>query len=168
MYKRQLLALLGHELRAPAGVVGGYLALLEQGRDSLTPDQQKALAGARKAQQALAIVIRTFAAANRHRHRAEGYDLCDTTHCQVMRPVLSSARDAAQATAGQILLDKGAPAFVFYSAHNGGTPALASEVWPGAHDGRHHGEEPPGRGCQSLVLQPGRQRHGMVLSPSVL
>ncbi len=48
-----LLALLGHELRAPTGVVGGYLALLEQGRASLTPDQQKALAGARKAQQAL-------------------------------------------------------------------------------------------------------------------
>jgi hypothetical protein len=48
-----LLALLGHELRAPAGVVGGYLALLEQGRASLTPDQQKALAGARKAQQSL-------------------------------------------------------------------------------------------------------------------
>ena len=48
-----LLALLGHELRAPAGVVGGYLALLEQGRASLTPDQQRALAGARKAQQAL-------------------------------------------------------------------------------------------------------------------
>jgi SpoIID/LytB domain protein len=86
------------------------------------------------AQQALAIVIRTFAAANRHRHRAEGYDLCDTTHCQVMRPVLPAAREAAQATAGQILLDKGAPAFVFYSAHNGGTPALASEVWPGATD----------------------------------
>ena len=48
-----LLALLGHELRAPAGVVGGYLALLEQGRASLTPDQQRALAGARKAQQAM-------------------------------------------------------------------------------------------------------------------
>lgn len=48
-----LLALMGHELRAPAGVVGGYLALLEQGRASLTPDQQKALAGARKAQQSL-------------------------------------------------------------------------------------------------------------------
>jgi stage II sporulation protein D len=86
------------------------------------------------AQQALAIVIRTFAAANRHRHRAEGYDLCDTTHYQVMRPVLPAAREAAQATAGQILLDRGAPAFVFYSAHNGGTPALASEVWPGATD----------------------------------
>jgi light-regulated signal transduction histidine kinase (bacteriophytochrome) len=48
-----LLALLGHELRAPVGVVGGYLALLEQSQGSLTPDQQNALAGARKAQQSL-------------------------------------------------------------------------------------------------------------------
>ncbi len=48
-----LLALIGHELRAPAGVVGGYLALLEHGHDTLTPEQQKALAGARRAQQSL-------------------------------------------------------------------------------------------------------------------
>jgi stage II sporulation protein D len=88
----------------------------------------------RAAQEALAIVIRTFAMANLHRHRAEGYDLCDTTHCQVVRPVLPAAREAAQATAGQVLLDLGRPAFVFYSAHNGGAPALASEVWPGATD----------------------------------
>lgn len=86
------------------------------------------------AQQALAIVVRTFAMANLRRHRSEGYDLCDTTHCQVLRPVLPAARDAAQATAGTVLLDKGKPAFVFYSAHDGGTPALASEVWPGATD----------------------------------
>ncbi|MEZ5416753.1 MAG: SpoIID/LytB domain-containing protein [Vicinamibacterales bacterium] len=86
------------------------------------------------AQEALAIVIRTFALANRQRHRAEGYDLCDTTHCQVMRPALPAARAAAAATAGRVLLDRGRPAFVFYSAHNGGTPALASEVWPGAVD----------------------------------
>lgn len=86
------------------------------------------------AQQALAIVIRTFALANLHRHRAEGYDLCDTTHCQVLRPATPAAREAARATAGTVLLDRGRPAFVFYSAHNGGTPALASEVWPGATD----------------------------------
>lgn len=86
------------------------------------------------AQEALAIVIRTFAVANRQRHRAEGYDLCDTTHCQVMRPVLPAARQAADATAGRVLLDRGRPAFVFYSAHNGGRPALASEIWPGAVD----------------------------------
>lgn len=48
-----LLSLLGHELRAPVGVVGGYLALLEQGRDQLTPDQEKAVAGARRAQQSM-------------------------------------------------------------------------------------------------------------------
>ena len=88
------------------------------------------------AHEALAIVIRTFALANRHRHRAEGYDLCDSTHCQVMRPALQVARDAALATAGRVLLDKGQPAFVYYSAHCGGIPALASEVWPGAVDYR--------------------------------
>ena len=38
------------------------------------------------AQQALAITARTFASANRNRHRREGFDLCDTTHCQVVRP----------------------------------------------------------------------------------
>lgn len=52
-----LLALLGHELRAPVGVVGGYLALLEQSRASLTPDQQRALAGARQAQQGLVTAL---------------------------------------------------------------------------------------------------------------
>ncbi len=86
------------------------------------------------AHEALAIVIRTFALANRHRHRAEGYDLCDSTHCQVMRPALKVARDAALATAGRVLLDQGQPALVYYSAHCGGIPALASEVWPGAVD----------------------------------
>ena len=86
------------------------------------------------AHEALAIVIRTFALANRHRHRAEGYDLCDSTHCQVMRSALPLARAAALATAGRVLLDQGQPAFVYYSAHCGGIPALASEVWPGAVD----------------------------------
>ncbi len=86
------------------------------------------------AHEALAIVIRTFALANKHRHRAEGYDLCDSTHCQVMRPALKVAREAALATAGRVLLDQGQPAFVYYSAHCGGIPALASEVWPSAVD----------------------------------
>ena len=95
------------------------------------------------AHEALAIVIRTFALANRRRHRAEGYDLCDSTHCQVMRPAhCRSARQAAQATAGRVLLDEGQPAFVYYSAHCGGIPALASEVWPGAVDYR------PGSGAR--------------------
>jgi len=84
------------------------------------------------AQQALAITARTFAVANRNRHRAEGFDLCDTTHCQVVRPATPTTRRAAQATSGRMLLHQGQPAFVFYSAWCGGHTELASQVWPGA------------------------------------
>ncbi|MGE0042625.1 MAG: SpoIID/LytB domain-containing protein [Vicinamibacterales bacterium] len=86
------------------------------------------------AQQALAVVIRTFALANQHRHRGEGFDLCDTTHCQVVRPSTPASRRAALATAGQVLLANGQPAFVFYSAWCGGHTEIASAVWPGADD----------------------------------
>src|SRR5262249_43560679 len=37
------------------------------------------------AQQALAVAIRTYTMANLGKHQREGFDLCDTTHCQVMR-----------------------------------------------------------------------------------
>ena len=40
-----------------------------------------------------AIVSRTYALANLRRHAADGFDLCDTTHCQVYRaPVAPGAR----------------------------------------------------------------------------
>jgi stage II sporulation protein D len=86
------------------------------------------------AQQALAITARTFALANRNRHRAEGFDLCDTTHCQVVRTATAITRRAAESTRGRVLLHQGQPAFVFYSAWCGGKSELASQVWPGAID----------------------------------
>lgn len=86
------------------------------------------------AQQALAITARTFAIANRNRHRREGFDLCDTTHCQVVRPATAITRRAAESTSGRVLLHQGQPAFVFYSAWCGGKSELASQVWPGAID----------------------------------
>ncbi len=86
------------------------------------------------AQQALAITARTFAIANRNRHRREGFDLCDTTHCQVVRAATATTRRVAQATSGRLLLHQGQPAFVFYSASCGGRTESASEVWPGAID----------------------------------
>lgn len=90
------------------------------------------------AQQALAITARTFAQANRNRHRREGFDLCDTTHCQVVRPATATTRRAAAATSGQVLLQQGGqPAPVFYSASCGGKPERASHVWPGAVDLAH-------------------------------
>jgi SpoIID/LytB domain protein len=89
------------------------------------------------AQQALAITARTFALANRGRHGREGFDLCDTTHCQVVRPATAGSRRAAAATSGRVLLASGQPASVFYSAWCGGRLERASQVWPGAIDHRH-------------------------------
>ena len=87
---------------------------------------------AEAAQQALAIAVRTYAMANAGRHRALGYDLCDTTHCQVLRAATAASRQAALATAGQILTLDGKPVELFYSASCGGHSAAATEVWPAA------------------------------------
>ena len=84
------------------------------------------------ARQALAIAIRTYAAVNARRHAREGYGLCDTTHCQVLRASTAPARAAALATAGRILTYNGSPAEVFYSASCGGRSERAFHVWPGA------------------------------------
>jgi SpoIID/LytB domain protein len=84
--------------------------------------------------EALAITVRTFALANLGRHRADGFDLCDQTHCQVLRAATATTERAALATAGQVLLYRGAPASVFYSASCGGHTERPSEVWPGAED----------------------------------
>ena len=84
--------------------------------------------------EALAIAIRTFALANRGRHRADGFDLCDQTHCQVLRAAVAATERAARATAGRLLLRDGAPASVYYSASCGGRTQVPSDVWPGAED----------------------------------
>ena len=83
--------------------------------------------------QALAIAIRTFALANAGRHARDGFDVCDSTHCQVPRAATAATRAAARATAGQILTWNGVPAEVFYSASCGGHSESPDQVWPGAN-----------------------------------
>jgi SpoIID/LytB domain protein len=82
----------------------------------------------------LAIAIRTYALENRGRHRADGFDLCDQTHCQVMRASTPATERAALATANQVLLYKGLLATVYYSASCGGRTEKPSNVWPGSED----------------------------------
>jgi stage II sporulation protein D len=84
--------------------------------------------------QALAITVRTFALANLGRHRAEGFDLCDLTHCQVLRKPSAATTAAAEATSGRVLLHRGAPASIFFTASCGGHTERPSAVWPGADD----------------------------------
>jgi SpoIID/LytB domain protein len=86
------------------------------------------------AMQALAIAIRTYTIANLGRHRGEGFDLCDSTHCQVTRNATPQTEAATLATSGQILTFHGVPATVYYSASCGGRSEVPSAVWPGAED----------------------------------
>lgn len=84
--------------------------------------------------EALAMTIRTFATANRGRHQADGFDLCDQTHCQVMRTATPETERAAQATSSLVLMRDGIAAQVFYSASCGGHTEIPSNVWPGSDD----------------------------------
>jgi SpoIID/LytB domain protein len=103
------------------------------------------------ARQALAVAIRTYTLVQTGRHRREGFDLCDTIHCQVLRASNDASRRAAMATAGRVLTVDGAPAEVFYSASCGGRSEGAAHVWPGAtfpymqvvRDDDVHGEDVP-------------------------
>ena len=97
----------------------------------------EASGSAAAALEALAITARTYTEGNRGRHAADGFDLCDLTHCQVLRaPTPQSAR-AATATTGQLLLDRGTVATVFYTASCGGHTEHPSAVWRGAPDPAH-------------------------------
>jgi stage II sporulation protein D len=87
---------------------------------------------AEAAQEALAIAIRTFVLANPERHAREGFDVCDSTHCQVPQMPTAASRRVAFATTGQLLTYNGAPAELFYSASCGGHSESAAQVWPGA------------------------------------
>jgi stage II sporulation protein D len=103
------------------------------------------------ARQALAVAIRTYTLVQMGRHRREGFDLCDTVHCQVFRAANDSSRRATLATARRVLTNNGAPAEVFYSASCGGRSEGAAQVWPGAtfpymqvvRDDDVHGEDEP-------------------------
>jgi stage II sporulation protein D len=87
-----------------------------------------------EALKAMAIAARTFARTNLGRHRGNGFDLCETTHCQDLRvrSVTARHRAAAGATQGLILWYGGKPAHIFYTEHCGGHTENAGAVWPRA------------------------------------
>jgi SpoIID/LytB domain protein len=87
--------------------------------------------------EALAVAVRTYTAANLGKHRGGGFDLCDQTHCQVMRSANDDTTRAAEATAGLVLLKDDQPATIYYSASCGGRSEIPSAVWPGSPDPPH-------------------------------
>lgn len=86
-----------------------------------------------------AIAARSYAAANLGRHRRQGFDLCDSTHCQVLdlrrlsaAPWRDVARAATARTVGIILTYRGHAAQTLFHADCGGETSAADEVWAGA------------------------------------
>jgi stage II sporulation protein D len=87
---------------------------------------------AEQALAAMAVAARTYAVRFEGRHKSEGYDFCDTTHCQDLRigGVSERLRQAAGATEGELLWFEGAPAATFYGKDCGGVTESAALVWP--------------------------------------
>jgi stage II sporulation protein D len=92
-----------------------------------------------EALKALAVVVRTFMLSHPNRHTDDGYDFCDTTHCQfyrgesdlaaeVTRPAVASA---VAATAGEYLSFEGKPLEAYFTAACGGLTATPQMVWGG-------------------------------------
>jgi SpoIID/LytB domain protein len=91
-----------------------------------------------EALKALAIAIRTYASQNLKRHEREGYDFCNTTHCErytfIEGGEKTSASDlvrqARDSTAGEVLLDENGQATdAYFSAACGGMTANVETLW---------------------------------------
>ena len=85
---------------------------------------------------ALAIVVRTFALHETHGHA--DYDLCDSTHCQLLhwsgnRDRQRAAHVATLSTAGETLWFHGERALAYFNKDCGGRTASPTEIWPRAH-----------------------------------
>ena len=76
-----------------------------------------------EALKALAVAARTYAIHFGSRHAIDGFDLCDTTHCQDLRVsgINDRLRRIAASTSGEILWYDGEPAASYYHANCGGT-----------------------------------------------
>jgi SpoIID/LytB domain protein len=87
-----------------------------------------------------AILARTYAVRQLGRHRAEGFDLCDTTHCQLYEPqrigrsrFTAAAKDAVQRTRGVVLIFARDLVEALYHSDCGGHTASAGDVWGHVH-----------------------------------
>jgi len=122
------------EIRPSAGEL---LAIVEMDRETAVAAivEAEGAAGlpfeARKAQ---AVVTRSYLAGAHNRH--QGFDFCDTEHCQLLKGLAhptSAALRATLATHGQVLVYKGDVIAAMYSANCGGhTKSLAQTNWEGA------------------------------------
>lgn len=137
-------------------------------RITLATDRESAVASmvaaelggvARQAEalKALAVVARTFLISQRARHSGQGFDFCDTTHCQLYRGEADLATEQARPvvtalvaqTAREVLSYEGRAIEGYYSAVCGGLSNTPEMVWSGASASRYPYERISCRWCKA-------------------
>ena len=97
-----------------------------------------------EAQEAQAVCARSFALGT-SKHASSGYDLCNTTNCQVYLGAnrATAASDAAvDATQGEYLTYNGEPVIGYFFASDGGATEDAANVWGGDYPYLQGKEDP--------------------------
>lgn len=87
-----------------------------------------------EALKAQAVVVRTYALSRLKTHASEGFDVCDSVHCQVYGGVGAETRrtdSAVNQTAGEVLEYRGKVIPAVFSAQCGGRTQDYSEAWGG-------------------------------------
>jgi stage II sporulation protein D len=93
----------------------------------------------REALKAMSVMARTYMMSHPGRHRDEGFDFCDTTHCQLYRGEADLANEtlrrevtlAVEATEGERLSFNDSVVEVYFTAVCGGLSATPAMVWGG-------------------------------------
>ncbi len=89
--------------------------------------------GSPEAFKAQAVAARTYALTKVRNHVREGFNLCDTQHCQFyagFADINPAAARAVMQTAGEIITHGGKPVSAFYHSACGGFTDGISAVWP--------------------------------------
>ncbi|MBE7029086.1 MAG: SpoIID/LytB domain-containing protein [Ruminococcaceae bacterium] len=85
-----------------------------------------------EAQKAQAVCARTYYEENIKRHKADGFSLCATTHCQMYigtKWERAQSNKAVDETENMIITYNGKPISAVYFAHSGGRTANVEDVW---------------------------------------
>lgn len=88
----------------------------------------------REALKAQAVCARSYADGQRGRHKSQGFDVCNTTHCQVYQGVNGATPNsdaAVDATRGQYLYQENQKVVGYFFSSDGGATESSVNVWGG-------------------------------------
>jgi peptidoglycan hydrolase-like amidase len=119
------------DVRADAGHLQAIVTMEREIAVASIVAAESPASAALEARKAQAVVARSFLAASRGRH--EGFDFCDTTHCQFLREPPTSGSinaKAAEETRDLVIAYQGRVVAALYSANCGGkTRSLEEAGW---------------------------------------